>query len=130
MKTARPIRSLVTVAALFLAACDRDGTGPEGTSLTGRWTFTETYPDLVYVSVDLTLTEGSGGSISGSGQISDSGGPTPVTVTGLRDRTNVSLNMAGRVCPGGFTGTIVDKSTIEGNFAGNCRRGKWTLKRQ
>jgi hypothetical protein len=122
------------VAIILSSGCGGDGDGGTGSrapSLTGRWVLR--YPSLDHNTADLTLVEGQGGTVSGSGVIL-SNGRSNVTVGGLHNHPNVSLTFdAGNMCTGSFTGTFTDDNTLAGNTIrnrGDCGPTAWTLKRQ
>ncbi len=133
MRVARPIAGLF-LAVLLVAGCSGDGgTGSKSPSLTGTWGHTDPALPALGILVTLTLVEGEGGAVSGSGQIL-SNGPRNVSITGIHNNPNVSLTLSGGTsCTGSFTGTFSDNNTITGTTtrsAGDCRAGTWTLKRQ
>jgi hypothetical protein len=132
----------VVFTLILTAACSSGGSSPSGpgggshTSATGHWTYIlPAIPDIGPV-VDLTLTENSSGTITGTGKIYDTDHYDAV-VSGSHSGSTVTLTATTSVCTALFSGSFIDNNTITGTAVKqsgvsgrDCRQGTWTLKRQ
>lgn len=100
----------------FSLACS-DAAGPEDFDLSGRWSGSISGGG----SISLTLAESESGNLSGSGSVSGPGGSIAVTVaSGTHSGSSVSLSMTASGFEDlNFSGTIQDRTTIQGTLNGS-----------
>jgi hypothetical protein len=95
---------LATLATALTLACS-DSFGPQS-ALNGTWTGSASDGSATSISATLTLIE-SKGTISGSGNLSGTGGAAAITVTGTHTGANVSLTLSiAGFQPANFTGAV------------------------
>jgi hypothetical protein len=98
----------------MLAACGDSPTGPDRVSINGTWVGSSSG-----MTVTVTMNE-AGGTVSGSGNISATGGSTATQVHGTRAGANLSLTLSAQGYePTNFTGTIQSNTLITGSLTGS-----------
>ncbi len=138
MPRIRLLRPALLTLLLLIAACTGGDSPSEASSRSAQGHWEYILPGLADLGpvVKMTLSENSGGQISGTGMILDADAYDAV-VQGTRSGTRVDLTVTTSVCTVLFSGMLTDASTLTGTavtqtarVGRDCRRGAWTLKRQ
>jgi hypothetical protein len=104
----------IMALALLLGAC-RDSTGPRSATMTGSWSGSSGG-----VTLNMILSEGSGGAITGTGSIAGEGGSLALTISGTHPHPNVGLTLASPgFDPMNFAGTFVNNNLVSGTLNGS-----------
>ncbi len=105
-------------ALLLVGGCSKDSTGISA-PVTGSWSGTTSQTNAS-ISFVMTLTENSGGQITGTGSgtgLGGMGGSVMFNVGGTRSGTSVSLTLApANLVAANFTGKEQDANTISGEL--------------
>lgn len=106
---------LLALVPLFVTACGDDSpTGPAEVSIEGTWT-----GSIEGGTFTLTLAQ-QGSDITGSGNISATGGSASLNITGTRSGANISLVMTSSGFEDlNYSGTIQNATTINGTLNGS-----------
>ncbi len=112
-------RSLIALAAVFTLAAvgcsSKDSTGPKAPSLTGTWTGV-----LAGIDVAMTLTEGSGGSVTGTASLTNGSSVLGLAVAGSHKDPSVTLSMtAPGFQPAIYSATMADANDVRGEVNGS-----------
>jgi outer membrane biogenesis lipoprotein LolB len=108
--------TVLALSVLLIATCSSDGPSePTAPSIDGTWASSQ-----AGIVTNVTLTGGTGGPVTGSGNVIGSGVTVPVTVTGTYSPPNVTLSIQA---PGAqnlsFEGQFSGSNTITGTLNGS-----------
>lgn len=107
---------LLPAVFVLAAACGSDATGPESTNVSGTWTGSSSG-----ITLSVTLSEGSDGSLSGSGNISGGTESFALTVSsGTHAGSTVSFTMESAGFRDlNYAGTLQSPTSMSGSLNGS-----------
>lgn len=112
MKQAQRLWAIFLLGAIM--GCSDSPTGPDRVNINGTWA-----GSTAGMNISVTINE-TGGSVTGSGNMSGPGGSVAMQVSGTRSGVALSLLLVAQGYePTNFTGTIQSNTTITGSLTGS-----------